>query len=51
MTDTLESLALTRRELLNRVGMGFGSVGLAALIVQPGIRVRGLKERQYNGRG
>jgi hypothetical protein len=36
MTDKLEHLALTRRELLNRVGLGFGSLGLAALLGQTG---------------
>jgi hypothetical protein len=36
MTITLEHLALTRRELLNRIGLGFGSLGLATLLGQAG---------------
>jgi len=36
MTDRIEHLALTRRELLNRVGVGFGTVGLAALLGDTG---------------
>ncbi len=36
MTDRIEHLALTRRELLNRVGVGFGTLGLAGLLGEAG---------------